>query len=514
MIQTMNKTAFTIWLILTTVSIHETFVFGQQVDDKNNAPAKVEMLTLKVRVLDPDEHPVEGATVIPRGLRTKVERASWWGWRTDRDGDVPEIMSNSEGTAEVPYPKYVMEKLETGELNLYVTHPDFVQFNDDRNVDDRSATVNLNRGFRIAVTAIDADTGERIKTNVNAVVSVPATGNWEQKKGGILVSPTLKKMDCILRVVHFEEGKPTKFSQRIEIKPGERSRVLLKDIKLTMGTRVEGKIDDAVPRPIKNGHVSARVDRDVESEKPGRNSWNWSDKAAIKEDGTFVFESLPNDEVLQLIPVCDGWVPGKANKSDVLKYFPDEMRQLNNDWAALPQLFKTEGHSVEVVLPMLPAKSVQVTVLGPDGNPLVGTKVACGPNQYWFDGGSQILGANYSTREHMVSPEYSKTYWKRQRRYGGVTDENGMAVLKNLPDSRLARSLSVVHKEYELPVDGRSREKKFEFAKEGLTEVTLKLQKKGTDVMDGSLAQQERNDLDTARNAAEWLANLFQGWFE
>ena len=117
--------------------------FTQEANDKNDELPKVEMLTLKVRVLDPDEHPVEGATVKPRGLRTKVQRADWWGWRTDRDGDVPEILSNSEGYAEVPYPKYVMEKLETGTLNLNITHPDFVQFDSDRSVDANPATVNL-----------------------------------------------------------------------------------------------------------------------------------------------------------------------------------------------------------------------------------------------------------------------------------------------------------------------------------------------------------------------------------
>ncbi len=477
---TMNTTRI-LCLMLITAVLQASSVFAQQTEDKENAPAKVEMLTLNVQVLDPDEHPVEGATVKPRGLRTKVQRADWWGWRTDRDGDVPQILSNSEGVAEVPYPKYVMEKLETGTLNLNVTHPDFVQFDADRSVDSNPATVKLERGFRIAVTAIDADTGQRIKTNVNALVSVPATGKWEQKKSGMLVSPTLKKMDCILRVLHFEKGKPTKFSQRIEVKPGERSRVLLKDVKLAIGTRVEGKIDNTVPRPIKNGHVCARVDRDVDSKNRARNSWNWSDKAEINEDGTFVFESLPDDEVLQLIPVCDGWVPDKANKTDVLKYFPDEMRQFDLSWGALPQLVKTEGNSVEAVLPMIAARSVEVTVLGPDGKPLADTEIACAPNQYWFNGGSQILGAAFSSRDYIVSPEDFAKNWRKQRRYRVVTGENGVAIIKNLPNTWIGRSLSVQHDDYELPITGRHREATFEFAETGVTEVTLKLQKKGTD---------------------------------
>ncbi len=509
----MHPTSLITYLLLIATAVQGSFAIAQEQDKNDDAVPKLEMLILKVRVLDPDDHPVEGATVMPRGLRTKVQRADWWGWRADRDGAVPEILSDSEGIAEVPYPKYVMEKLETGTLNLKVTHPDFVQFDADRSIDAPPATVKLERGFRIAVTAIDADTGQRIKTNVNALVSVPATGSWEQKKGGMLVSPTLKKMDCILRVLHFEEGKPTKFSQRIEIKPGERSRVLLKDVELALGTRVEGRIDDAVPRPIGNGHVAARVERDVESENRARNSWNWSDKAEIKKDGTFVFESLPNDEILQLIPVCDGWVPDEANKPDVLKYFPNEMRQLNNDWAALPQLVRTEGNSVEAVLPMIPARSVEVTVMGPDNKPLPGTIVACAPNQYWFDCGSQILGSAFSSRDYMVSPKDFAQLWMKQRRYTVVTDENGMAVLKNLPDTRLARALSVEHDDYELPISGRHRNATFEFAEDGVTEVTLKLQKKGTDVLDGSQAEKEQNDLNTATNVAAWIKDLVGGWF-
>ena len=55
---------------------------------------------------------------------------------------------------------------------------------------------------------------------------------------------------------------------------------------------------------------------------------------------------------------------------------------------------------------------------------------------------------------------------------------------------------------------------KFEFAKEGVTEVTLKLQKKGTDVMDGSQAEEEQNDLNTARNVVAWVKDFIDGWFK
>ena len=162
------------------------------------------------------------------------------------------------GIAEVPFPKYVFEKAETGSLNLKVTHPDFVAFDDDRFVEAGEATVELKRGFRIAVTAIDAETGDPIKKGLYAVASIGrSNGKWELAKSGMLVSPTLAKKPCVLRLVHFVDGQPTKFSKRIKIESRERSRVLKRDIELSPGVRLEGKLDDAIPRPIVNGHVSA-----------------------------------------------------------------------------------------------------------------------------------------------------------------------------------------------------------------------------------------------------------------
>jgi len=511
----MIKTISTINLLLLAFTTLGSYACAQDADEKETTDPEVEMLTLKLLVVDPDDHPIEGATVKPRGLRTKIERASWYSWRGKKPSDpVPEVLTDETGIAEVPYPKYVFEKAETGTVNLNVTHPDFVMFDDDRFVDANQAKVKLKRGFRIAVTAIDAQTGESIKTDLYAATSVQGSGQWQQKKSGMLVSPTLEKKICVLRIMQFVDGQPTKFSKRIEIKPGERSRILQKDVKLSLGVRVEGKLEDAVPRPIKNGHISACCNHNADPDGRGWNRWSWSDRAEIKEDGTFVFESLPDDEVLQLIPVCDDWVPGKAKREDVMKHFPNEARQLGNDWAALPQLAKTDGNQSEVVLPMLRAKDIKVTLLDPEGNTLPNTAVLCAPNQYWFDGGSQLLGEAYCSRDFIKDPESVKRLWVSSNRYGTKTDVTGTAFIRNLPDTKLARSLSVQHDDYELPIDGNRRKATFEFAETGVTEVTLKLQKKGTEVLDGSQAQKQQNDLNAARNAIAWVKDFVEGWLK
>jgi len=203
------------------VATQGTLLFAQEAKEKKNELPKVEMLTLKVRVLDPDEHPVEGATVMPRGLRTKINRGSWWTWVEQRDGPAPKVLTDSDGIAEVPYPKYTYEKMEVGTVNLLVTHPDFVKFDDDRNVDDEPATVGLQRGFRIAATAIDAISGEKINTDLYAFVSVAASGEWDsfnlrkvsqRSSATELMSRPVIAVGCCSRTSNWRSGHESRAS--------------------------------------------------------------------------------------------------------------------------------------------------------------------------------------------------------------------------------------------------------------------------------------------------------------
>ena len=489
-----------------------TVADAQEAKPKPKVDPPTEMLSLKVLVTDPEGNPVEEAVVSPHGMRTKVERGSWWSWMPERHGERPKVSTNAEGIAVIPYPKYTMEKLETGELDLSVKHPEFIPFSDDRNVDDDPAKVALARGFRIAATAVD-ETGEPIKTGIYGTTSL-TSGKWSLKKNGILVSPTMKKEDCVLRIVQIEEGQPVKFSKRIEVKPGTGSRVMLKDHQLSVGVRVEGKLDESVKRPIINGHVAARIHRRPASdEQSRRNKWRWSDRAEILKDGSFVFESLPPDEVLQLIAVCHDWVPAKPILGDVLKHFPEEKDKLAADWGGLPRILQLPaeaGKKMDVTLKMIPAKSVKVTVNDPEGSPIAGAKVLTNPNQYWFDAGSQLLGAAYRTRDHLTEPDAELK--DEKPRYFGETDDNGIAILHDFPpNSPRFQSIYIDCEGYELPIAGRDRKIDFEFADEGITKVVAQMQAKGTEVMDGSEVQQQRAQEQGLMKAAQWLNNLFQG---
>lgn len=454
-------------------------------DPDNAIEKKPELLTMQVLVVDPDGHPIENATVFPSGLRTKVEPGSHWGWSEPLHGPIPKLQSNAEGLVALPYPKYVMEEIEVGTVTISVEHPDFVSFREDRSIEDKPAKIELKIGFRIAATAVDAETGDPIKQDLYGLVSGDARlSDWKLSENGNLVSPVFEPNKTWFRLIKATPGEPNLYSELIKIDPTDRSRVLLRDVKLSKGTRVAGRLDDSVTRPIRNGHVAATiVRRGSDGQEFNWNSkWMWYDKAPIAEDGTFVFESLPTDEVLQLIPICDDWVPANPTKEEVLPFFPDAAERLGGSFSQ-PQIIRLNGPLVEPILKMTPATSVRVTVVDQAGKPLAGVQVASWPNQMWFDGGSQILGNAFAMSKWLSqSRQNGSPSFTMENRYSTTTDESGIAIMRSMPTDR-TEGLVAILKGYEMPLNGTDREIRINLKAGVVTEVTIKMQPEGTDVL-------------------------------
>lgn len=440
---------------------------------------KVEFLECKVRVTDPDGNPVEDAKVYCTGMRTRQGQGSHWSWREGLWGPTPKIKTDDFGLAVMQYPKFVHEKLETGWMTWSVDHPDFISFREDRDVSDAPAEIQLQRGFRVALTAKNSATGERVKEDLYAVIGLQGTAKWQLKKNGMLVSGVYPKRKCYLRVMQLKEGKPALFSEMITVDPGDRSRVLLRDIELLPGTRVEGKLDDSIARPILNGYVAGAINLKM-SPNDWDTFWAWSDKTEIKNDGTFVFESLPPGSVWQMIPICDGWVPGDPSIESVAEQFPEQAEQLLNglSFRSLPQLVELDKDKVSVNLKMKPSASVTFKIVGPDGQPLEAAKAYMSPNQLWFGGGSTILGRAYSSRNFLVKARRGEEIkWPRTNPFGGDSGGDGLITIKNLPAR--STSVSVYHDEFQLPIVDGERYYAFELKEGEYKEITIKLQPKG-----------------------------------
>src|SRR5215831_1510580 len=90
-----------------------------------------------LQVVDGAGKPIAGAIIRPEGLRTKPGPyvGGWYGWRTGKSGvPNPPVLTDAQGNARVPYPKYVFERIETGTLCLSVDHPDYVPERPERMV--------------------------------------------------------------------------------------------------------------------------------------------------------------------------------------------------------------------------------------------------------------------------------------------------------------------------------------------------------------------------------------------
>ena len=427
---------------------HAQHSASSQSDKKKNVD--VEMLSAQVLVVDPEDQPIIGAIVSPEGVIADGDHAHWIGWPVERFGPILKATTNDRGIAVVPYPKYAIEKSETHTLYLSVTHSDFVGFKKNFAIEADEIEVELKRGFKIALSAIDEETNDPITRDLYAVMSGSSLGHWKQAKNGMLVSPTFAAKKRQFRVMQIVEGKPVLFSPNL-VATGDRPRRLLRDVKLKPGTRVEGLIDPSIPRPITTGHVAAYVVRRNKM-KPNdlEQKWVWGEKSLIKEDGSFVFESLPQGEVLQMIAICDGFVPKQPEKADVEKIFPSLVNRIKRT-RTMPHLVSLEGDVVKIAIAMEKSTSIRFTVKKPNGKPLAGVEIEMWPNQEWFTYGTSVLGSVVPSAKSLVGHRDESFKYEYSSRFTATTNSEGIAVIKGLSPGR-TESFSAVHADYQLPI--------------------------------------------------------------
>ena len=494
-------------LVAISLSVKPAVALDEASGDADKKNGDIERITVRIQITNTEDEPVVGASVTPVGMRTRVERGSHYSWVTERHGKRPVAETDDAGMVEIPCPKFVYEQLEAGEITWQIEHEDYIVFREDLKVDDDPATVTLKRGRRIAIAAIDADTGEKLTENVHAILSGGGgSKEWNLTEAGMLMSRGVDVERPMLRVFHLPNDGPIRFSDPIDLTEyGKKLRVLLRDVKLHRGTRVEGRIDETVPRPILNGTVSINVTNGLHHESwQARNTW--SDWTTISEDGTFAFDSLPPGCVAQMIAVCDGWVCSPPAQEDIdavgLKFNVGQMISSR----VLPQVAALDGDVISPVIKMEPTASCQVTVLAPDGTPLEGAMVATNPNQMWLGRGSQIVGDGYSVSAGLKLTEAQRKEmwnWEKRKqlaalgvrspgsdRYMKTSGPDGVVVIDTLPGGAEGKpksaSIGVMHELYEQPVsdDQRMRRNTSVMMIQGETaKITIKMDKKGTNVI-------------------------------
>jgi len=258
-----------------------------------------------------------------------------------------------------------------------------------------------------------------------------------------------------LRIVHVPEKGPAWFSDMIDLRHLKGNPLAL-DVSLNAGVRVEGRLADNVPRPVRKGRVVAGVvDGRMKSENcareidgavvssPTNGELFFNAATEIAPDGTFVLESLPRDHDLQLFALCDGWVSRSPTKEELKAYLDKNDSQRLGGLAVsgghvIPQLSRLTGAIIKPVIAMDRTTACEVTVLDADGRPIPNATVSFWPNEV-FASGSSYLGAGADQisliREQFLSGNHktNPNYLEHVREYSAKTNALGVAVVDGLP---------------------------------------------------------------------------------
>ena len=475
----------------------------------NEDSKKPELLSIIVQVTTPHDEPIEGATVRPYGLRTRAERGSHYGWNPKTHGPNADLHTDAEGKIEIQYPKYVTERLETGEISLQVDHEGFRSVTEDYPIDRTPIIVEMTRGRRYSLQAVDATTDEPIVKNVFCELSGEGGWNeWKLLENGTLRSRAVGLERDFLRVIVFPDDGPALFSAPFYLgnQPEQIRDYRLPNIPVEPGRQIKGRLDDTVPRPVMNGHVVLRavntIARDDRDSRLG-----WSDWVPIDAEGHFHFDSVPGNSIVMAVAVCDGYLSaaGIPEELEAAGIEGGDAEAFSSSSQILPLVIRLKDNLDDWTLPMLPTASCRVTVLAPDGSPLPGANVSAWPNQYFPGIGSTVIGDGYSSSKGLrLSAEQQNRIWETESQnemrklgvltdfrtaYLQTTDENGVAVLHTLPggqSSAVKGQISVRHQDYEMPTSPDHPLRRYtqvELSAEETAEITVRLQPIGTETI-------------------------------
>lgn len=424
---------------------------------RNAAAPSQEPHEFQFRVVDTSGAPVAGATVAVQGLSFvtgsgfEVNAADQAVGKSDAEGNARLVFTPALESVVMAASHYARRPLPPNNvvppayadpaairgLRLRVDHPDHPALSGEF----------LVLGDRKIVMADAVTVQVRAKRDGNFVpakrlyplLSNTLVTDWTAEDDLL----TIRRVDLTstnasrwLRIVQVPEEGPASFSEVINLKrlPGN---PISFEVTLRPGVRVRGRLGNSVPRPVKNGRVFALAADLAEETQRG-----WTAVAAVAADGTFVLESIPAGEYLQVVALCDGWVsrsPKPLEESEFIRLhdLPASVESVAVGWQVLPQLYDPQER---LIVAMEPTAACEVTVLDGQGRPVADAQVAFSPNQQFRNLSESYLGAMRDMasliRERLVAaapftePEGPEAPLPQ---YLGKTDQKGVVVISGLP---------------------------------------------------------------------------------
>ena len=428
--------------------------FSNSSPDTSTTPAKVKFNEVAVVVQDDDGQPIKGATVSPEGFRVKGNHApDAYGWNKKLWGPPVAAVTDQNGKAMVKYPVMGIpeEKELTGALFFSVTHPEYATVRvQTYYVDRREKPIQLTRGIHLEVAAYFGSNHQPVTDLVPTLneEGLIHTNDWQKLDNGVLAFHKLSPGGHILQLMGRLPSGEIVYSEDLAFtaKTGEEYKFALE---MKPGIRLEGRLDDNVPRPVKNGRVLisvrpkefpawnnyADVD-DILKKYP--NVYPWKSYRPIAEDGTFVFESVPPGG-LDVIVHGDGFI--SQNGGDFSQKNNGKLEKIPG--FALPQAFLLVAPTTKIEVVTEPTATLEVTAKTKAGKPVEGATVYVNPNVVRMGGifGNMRTSSEEPFRTMAPLPNIP---------YSATTDKNGFAVIRNIPASD--RGMEAYHPQYQVPL--------------------------------------------------------------
>lgn len=449
-------------------------------DKDYEVTTSTEFKELVVYVQDEHGKPLQGAILDPDGFRVKgIHRVDAHGWIEKRFGPRTKVTTDQEGKASIRYPvmAFPEEKLQTGDITFSVIHPEYCttrlqQFS----VEGTDNPIKLVRGIGLQVTGhLGRDQQPVRDLVINISGESIRTSDWSKTDQGIYTAHRLSPGPTTFQLMGRLDSGEIVFSdaQTFTAEAGKKHAF---DLEMYPGIRLEGRLDDRVARPVKNGRVIISVrPKQFPAWKTGNDGARifektgsfhfWRTYRPIAEDGTFIVESMPAGE-LDVVVHGDGFVSRNGPR--------------DADWDAkaqfaLPQAYALSAPVTRIEVATEPTASLAVTARTRSGNPVEGAMVFVSPNILRMQG--IFASLNRSSEEpyrHIQIPEIH---------YSGKTDASGKAFIPNLPP--LVENVDIYHPEFQATLNDRrglaNRYVRVELSSGVTQEVAVTLQKKGRD---------------------------------
>ncbi len=416
-------------------------------------PQTVEWRTIPIVVTDGDGHPVAGAAVRIASLSAPNPNRSASSFASSRSphGEFGTFVTGDDGKIALRFPRFIGAQGNTAAetLRLEIRHPEYVTLSAERRIESEPASIQLERGIPIVVSATYGVGKQPVREFVPLLVgaAVPrAREEWQSDDGIKLSWHGMAREKYILLLMGRLPNGEIGYSDS-QVFFGEQRELHEYALELKPGVRVEGRVDPKVPRPVRNGWVQLSVHARTYAGPAlpaaiatSIHSAYWQSYRPIAADGTFVFESVPEGEA-HVIAQGDGFA--SAAGRDGGDRLVASRQPTFTEARKGAQRFELSRPATAIEVATESTATVRVFAHA-GGHPVRHARVSLWLNDATFsEEGTRLAGAFPSTEAPFRKlPAFSRPL------YQATTDGDGSAIFHDVPAFRFA--IGIGHPDFDL----------------------------------------------------------------